>query len=233
MTLMVPRLIALAAVVVSFARGTDKVCTFVNEPKIPYFWDEKCVVESLGCWADGVHAQCRFCGKAPYVPIDCPPDATVPLVKECNFKNPPVTPFYWEPACVNHLLGCNADGENLECRFCGEGAYADIRCPTEEQECTWPGAEPVTPYYWDTTCQMGHLGCNADGIHIECRFCEMFPFKSVRCPPYARPEIPTYECWFPHGTAQTYYWDNNCKLGILGCLADGIHEPLIMFDVFH
>ena len=28
------------------------------------------------------------------------------------------------------------------------------------------------PYYWDDFCQWGTLGCNADGHHIQCRFCD-------------------------------------------------------------
>lgn len=31
--------------------------------------------------------------------------------------------------------------------------------------------EPVQGYYWDPWCQLGDLGCNADGKHVACRFC--------------------------------------------------------------
>ena len=92
-------------------------------------------------------------------------------------------------------------------------------------------------------------GCNADGIHMECRFCDAKPFLDVPCPPEFRPPYPTDEslgislwnwkntqnfetssnecpdrCYFPQGTRQSYYWDNNCQLGLSGCYADGIHE---------
>ena len=39
-------------------------CSFANPPVVPYYWDPNCTndLTSLGCWADGVHAECRFCG---------------------------------------------------------------------------------------------------------------------------------------------------------------------------
>ena len=43
---------------------------------------------------------------------------------------------------------------------------------------------------------------NADGIHVQCRFCDHKPFNSVHCPPSARPNYQDGECWFPQGTAQ-------------------------------
>ena len=83
--------------------------------------------------------------------------------------------------------------------------------------------EPVTPYYWDPLCRMGMLGCNADAIHVQCRFCDYKPFHSVRCPDRARPPYPDGKCWFPHGTSQSYKWDPTCKWGKTGCWADGVN----------
>ncbi|CAJ1363804.1 unnamed protein product, partial [Effrenium voratum] len=204
------------------AEAGGKWCSFVNEPRIPYFWDESCLVErSLGCWADGIHPQCRFCGSAPYLTVPCPDDAKVPDYRVCDFENEPLTPYYWEPRCDQGLKGCKADGKTPECRFCGEGDFAEILCP--EGGCSFVN-EPSTPYFWDTTCEIGKLGCNADGLHVHCRFCDVFPFRPVGCPPQVRPDYPTGECWFPQGTAQTYYWERTCQVGILGCLADGLHE---------
>ena len=60
---------------------------------------------------------------------------------------------------------------------------------------------------------------NADGIHVQCRFCDHKPFNSVHCPPSARPNYQDGECWFPQGTAQSYKWDTKCMWGILGRLA--------------
>lgn len=196
-------------------------CTFVNPPRVPYYWDEKCAVESLGCWADGVHPQCRFCGEAPYTGLKCPDNAIVPHRRACAFDNPPVVPFYWEPTCEDGMLGCFADGHNLGCRYCGHGNYENITCPTSV--CSFVN-EPVTPYYWDTLCQMGMLGCNADGIHVQCRFCDFQPFNAIQCPESARPTYEDGECWFPMGTAQTHKWNPRCQWGILGCWADGVHR---------
>lgn len=197
-------------------------CAFVNPPVVPYYWDPSCNsnIVSLGCWADGVHNECRFCGEEPYTGVHCPSDAIVPSHKKCEFDNPPINTYYWEPQCKNGTLGCLADGKNWGCRWCGFGAYSSVTCPSST--CTFDN-EPVTPYYWDSLCEMGMLGCNADGIHVQCRFCDHQPFNSVYCPPSARPNYQDGECWFPQGTAQSYKWDKNCMWGILGCWADGVH----------
>lgn len=59
------------------------------------------------------------------------PDAS-PLVLprgNCSFAaEPPVsTPFVWDIVCKSGGLGCNADGQHNECRWCGFGSYRD--CP--------------------------------------------------------------------------------------------------------
>ena len=51
--------------------------------------------------------------------------------------------------------------------------------------------------------ELSELAGNADGIHVQCRFCDHQPFNSVHCPPSARPNYPDGECWFPQGTAQS------------------------------
>lgn len=194
-------------------------CSFVSQPEVPYYWDPECNNgSSLGCWADGVHGECRFCGEAPYTGLACPSNAVVPSIHACRFDNPPVTPVFWDESCDMGMKGCNADGKHLGCRFCGEGNYSDIECPSEV--CSFPN-EPVTPYYWDSLCQMGMLGCNADGIHTQCRFCAKVPFQNVPCPEDARP--PYGECWFPIAPDAMYYWEESCHWGELGCWADGVH----------
>eukprot|EP00438_Fugacium_kawagutii_P009827 Skav212328 [mRNA] locus=scaffold3374:201216:203163:- [translate_table: standard] len=209
-------------------------CVFPNEPRVPYYWDDSCEVGELGCWADGLHKECRFCGDVPYV-TECPEDAKIPEYKICYFPVPPVTDYYWEPKC-NLPPGDpkREDEGHRECRFCGSGAYSDIKCPVKS--CTF-SAEPNVPHYWDSTCEIGKKGqmdihdplvnlegCNADGIHVQCRFCDVKPFIDVPCPPEVRPPYPTDECYFPQGTSQTYFWDNSCQLGLDACYADGVHE---------
>ena len=70
-------------------------CTFANPPVVPYFWDPACHndLTSLGCWADGVHAACRFCGEAPYTGVHCPKETIVPKNDACRFDEAPATPF--------------------------------------------------------------------------------------------------------------------------------------------
>jgi len=199
-------------------------CTFPAAPEEPYYWDPNCTSAdvSLACWADGVHAQCRFCGESPYLGIPCPSNAVVPSVAACRFPNEPTTSAYWEPTCYVGMKGCFADGENVGCRFCGDGNYSDI--PSPPAVCEFVN-EPWTPYYWEPSCHRNgqSLGCHADGVHPECRFCDKVPFQSVPCPDSARPAYGFKECWFPHGSATAHYWDEDCEWGILGCWADGVN----------
>lgn len=69
-------------------------CSFVNPPFVPYYWDPTCHWDntSLGCWADGVHAECRFCGEEPYTGVHCPEGSISPSHKACSFDEAPVTP---------------------------------------------------------------------------------------------------------------------------------------------
>eukprot|EP00933_Yihiella_yeosuensis_P029566 TRINITY_DN23187_c0_g1_i1.p1 TRINITY_DN23187_c0_g1~~TRINITY_DN23187_c0_g1_i1.p1 ORF type:complete len:282 (-),score=43.17 TRINITY_DN23187_c0_g1_i1:455-1231(-) len=193
-------------------------CKFAAPPHLPYFWDLDCAIGKLGCFADGKHVQCRFCGETPYTGIGCPSNAVVPIARVCDFDNAPITPVYWEPKCKVGMKGCFADSKHRGCRFCGADNYTDIECPPSV--CSFDN-EPISPYYWDAKCQMGMLGCNADGIHAQCRFCAKMPFQNIECPESARP--PYGECWFPKGVEQKHYWDENCTWGMPGCWADGVH----------
>jgi len=196
-------------------------CQFQNEPFIPYYWDKDCVAGDLGCWADGVHAQCRFCGHNPSIGVPCPEGAAQPNSPGCAFDNEPSIPYYWEPGCGESVTsGCNADGKNVRCRYCGAGDYSAIDCPAS-QVCQFAN-EPAVPFFWDPSCTDGGLGCNADGIHEECRFCAVRPFQDVSCPGQATAEE---ACTWPVMGAPSVpsYWDPNCTLGDLGCWADGLH----------
>ena len=49
-------------------------------------------------------------------------------------------------------------------------------------DCTFPRHPPeATPFVWDPSCQGGGVGCNADGSHMECRWCGFGPY--LPCPP--------------------------------------------------
>jgi len=197
-------------------------CSFANEPNIPFFWDPMCLENgtSLGCNADDINPQCRFCGAGPYEDVYCPPSW-------CEFDNPPFLPYFWDSDCSNGEAGCLADGKHVQCRFCGEYPYnGTVACPqdshaviTPENWCQFDN-EPVTPYFWDATCADGMLGCKADGKHISCRFCGVGDYAEVACPASL--------CNFPEATpAAPYYWEPRCwdsPQHVLGCKADGIHE---------
>jgi len=200
-------------------------CSFANEPQIPYYWDESCPQDghSLGCLADGEHAQCRFCGAGDYGSVPCP-------VSSCSFGNPPHLPYYWDASCEMGQIGCNADGGHVQCRFCGEFPFnGTVPCPTlgtvsPVDACSFDN-EPVTPYFWDSSCEAGALGCQADGEHLGCRFCGGGEYSEVTCPASL--------CTFGTDGVQVpvapygYYWEPECwgESGMaLGCMADGIHH---------
>jgi len=171
-------------------------CHFENEPFVPYYWDEDCALGKLGCWADGVHPQCRFCGDAPYTSIDCPasvggqranpPAGANQSAKQCAFVNEPTVPFFWDEGCHAGKLGCLADGLHEQCRFCAQRPFETIPCPSSVappgDRCSFPGGEPETPYFWDESCQLGDIGCWADGLHVQCRFCGSGVYGNVTCP---------------------------------------------------
>lgn len=197
-------------------------CKFANEPYIPYYWDPECEVGIEGCWADGVFAQCRFCGDFPYTGIPCPEGTAPPRAAACAFEVEPETPYFWDPSCEMGQHGCNADGKNVHCRYCGANGFSDIACRAS-QVCQFD-SHPTVPYFWDARCgQTKFLGCNADGIHQECRFCASRPFEDVSCPGQEAPAVDT--CTWPlRGEPSTpHFWDPSCKMGTLGCWADGLH----------
>lgn len=197
-------------------------CKFPNDPFVSYYWDTDCEMGKLGCWADGLHAQCRFCGDYPYTSIPCPEGAAPPNAAACNFRgNLPETPHYWEPGCTMGMHGCNADGTNVNCRYCGADGFSDIPCPAE-QVCQFKQT-PTVPYFWDPECTEGMLGCKADGVNVQCRFCATRPFEDVACPDYVAP--PENTCTWPmRGEPRIpYFWDPTCRKGMLGCWADGLH----------
>jgi len=200
-------------------------CSFKNEPQIPYFWDPRCADGSavLGCKADGINPQCRFCGVGEYKDIECQKPSL------CDFDNLPHLPFYWDSECSMGKLGCLADGRNMQCRFCGEFPYnGTVPCPPDatvpDKEICWLGDDAPYPFFWDATCEDGMLGCKADGKHRGCRFCGAGPYAEVACPASL--------CTFPPSSSHPstpfqYYWEPRCwstSEHVLGCNADGIHK---------
>lgn len=160
-------------------------CAFDVEPTTRYFWDSTCYMGKHGCNADGEHAHCRFCGSGGFEDVHCPGSQV------CEFDNLPAVPFYWDPQCTDGMLGCKADGVHPECRFCAERPFEAVPCPepihAPQNECSWPQrGEPSVPHFWDETCEMGKLGCWADGIHAECRFCGSGIYEAIACPNVTR-----------------------------------------------
>eukprot|EP00747_Dinoflagellata_sp_TGD_P206583 gnl/TRDRNA2_/TRDRNA2_80275_c0_seq1.p1 gnl/TRDRNA2_/TRDRNA2_80275_c0~~gnl/TRDRNA2_/TRDRNA2_80275_c0_seq1.p1 ORF type:complete len:166 (+),score=33.95 gnl/TRDRNA2_/TRDRNA2_80275_c0_seq1:49-546(+) len=94
-------------------------------------------------------------------------------------------------------LGCNAEGTNQNCRFCGfknaKGVeYPPCPAPEPEAPCGVEPAEvcsqnPGEKCYYDVSCSddppgQGGLGCNADGVNRNCRFCGFKNAKGVEYP---------------------------------------------------
>eukprot|EP00405_Crypthecodinium_cohnii_P006883 CAMPEP_0194782362 /NCGR_PEP_ID=MMETSP0323_2-20130528/78647_1 /TAXON_ID=2866 ORGANISM="Crypthecodinium cohnii, Strain Seligo" /NCGR_SAMPLE_ID=MMETSP0323_2 /ASSEMBLY_ACC=CAM_ASM_000346 /LENGTH=311 /DNA_ID=CAMNT_0039721169 /DNA_START=56 /DNA_END=988 /DNA_ORIENTATION=- len=179
-------------------------CQFPNEPLVPYYWDMDCTLGDLGCWADGIHIQCRFCGEAPSTSLSCPAVVGGSIaaggssnLNECTFPNEPHTPYFWDPSCTNGQLGCFADGIHEECRFCAHRPFETVACPEgvgpDASQCFFTeGFEPKIEYFWDESCEMGKLGCWADGIHAKCRFCGSGAYHEVECPTVAAEAAASY-----------------------------------------
>jgi len=158
-------------------------CDFDHEPVgVGYYWDPDCprVDKGLGCLADGKNQGCRFCGgSGNYSSIPC-------VVDQCTFENEPATPYYFDETCYNGKVGCLADGIHDKCRFCGRRPFEYITCPDSvpiiESACSFRN-QPTVKYYWEPDCTMGMLGCWADGIHAQCRFCDgtQGEFAGVAC----------------------------------------------------
>lgn len=159
-------------------------CVFENQPATQYTWDESCLdplANTVGCNADSIHKECRFCGMEPY-----------PACPSCTFANEPTTPYVWDSNCGigGVSRGCFADSVHRECRFCGAEGFDD--CPPELKvpstgTMPTPGRcsfklEPVTPYVWDAFCGWGNntKGCYADGLHRQCRFCGFGDYNPCR-----------------------------------------------------
>jgi len=88
--------------------------------------------------------------------------------QRCVFSVEPRTPYAWDERCndpaLDHL-GCRADGEHQECRFCDLPPFAP--CPACYD------SPPATRVVWDNRCIPGKYtkGCFADGKNFECRYC--------------------------------------------------------------
>eukprot|EP00931_Biecheleriopsis_adriatica_P064789 TRINITY_DN39486_c0_g1_i1.p1 TRINITY_DN39486_c0_g1~~TRINITY_DN39486_c0_g1_i1.p1 ORF type:complete len:1099 (+),score=161.87 TRINITY_DN39486_c0_g1_i1:69-3365(+) len=73
-----------------------------------------------------------------------------------------------------------------------EPNVADLKGPPSlllpKGKCYFPVQPPArTPFFWDTACAAdGGVGCNADGQHMECRWCGFEPY--LACP--RMPETP-------------------------------------------
>jgi hypothetical protein len=190
-------------------------CDFENEPlNVGHFWDPTCKMGDLGCNGDGRHVECRLCGAAEFASVPCPSSS-------CRFANEPFIPYFWDVECEAGKLGCWADGIHPQCRFCGDFPYTSTSCPKglaappRAATCSFEN-EPETPYYWDPSCKMGMHGCNADGVHVHCRFCGSGIYSDIHC---AASQV----CEFALPPTVPYYWEPECRVGMLGCKADGVH----------
>lgn len=107
-----------------------------------------------------------------------------PSSLNCSFPATPSDLYFWDETCENGLahMGCNADGVHMACRWCGKNPYP--ACPQEAlvARCSFPDI-PASQYVWDERCEdpaSDHTGCNADGVHMQCRWCGTEPYSA--CP---------------------------------------------------
>lgn len=69
-------------------------------------------------------------GPIPEIPGPSPALPTGRPTGECEWAHEPGTRYFWDPSCINGGAGCNADGKNHECRFCGSGPFP--ACPSTQ-----------------------------------------------------------------------------------------------------
>merc|ERR1712217_921469 len=114
-------------------------------------WDPTCNVpgvDHVGCKADGINEECRFCGGGDY--ISC---------HECIFKDKPEVAYVWDNRCVPavYTKGCLADGIHFQCRFCGSDDFAP--CPTTTSTVTTKSTQSTET----TTQDVDAIGTSPEG----------------------------------------------------------------------
>lgn len=133
---------------------------------------------------DSRHRQCRFCGSGAYADIPCPR-------KTCTFSAEPAIPYYWDSTCE-----VGKKGRELNAFWKKSIKHIDVNVIflsmipylTSASRCWQISLELLVHLQ-----MISIAGCNADGIHMECRFCDAKPFLDVPCPPEFRPPYPTDE----------------------------------------
>ena len=65
--------------------------------------------------------------------------------------------YYWEPFCFFGMLGCFADGKNVECRFCGSGDFIDVTCKTTTTTTTTSSTTPGKAILEQSAVNLGSL----------------------------------------------------------------------------
>jgi hypothetical protein len=129
-----------------------------------------------------------FVTSAPTVGHTDSPAPPPAFAGDCSFGEQPSLEYFWDESCApSGGAGCKADGKHMECRYCGKEGFPV--CPTSdggkmhvEQPVSVPSLPdktgchfknvPTVQYFWDTSClEKGGMGCMADGVNMECRYC--------------------------------------------------------------
>mmetsp|Transcript_88043 Transcript_88043/g.158722 ORF Transcript_88043/g.158722 Transcript_88043/m.158722 type:complete len:416 (+) Transcript_88043:56-1303(+) len=113
-------------------------CSFESSPAFPFYWDEDgCKAAGvLGCKADGISVQCRFCGEPPYQSIQCPD----PMKDAHHIKYDIPHQASWivvgggAAGCAAAAALADAGEEVLLL----ERGVSDLEVPATQQAGTWP-----------------------------------------------------------------------------------------------
>jgi len=117
----------------------------------------------IGSWAGNLGVPCKIEGPewtspspSPSGGGGAPEPAPSNRTGSCEFPNQPSLPYFWDQTCWLGKLGCLADGINVECRYCGVGAFIDVICPESTTQPYTPTPTPSpspNPYYTTTSYQ--------------------------------------------------------------------------------
>jgi len=111
----------------------------------------------------------------------------------CFFPSTPQIGFYWDPCCYFGKLGCHADAVNIECRFCGNGPWSSVSCPSTTTTTT---AEAAFRYKLITSGACHDLGLDPVKNEAACQAAaQELGLEATSVTAIQRPDRPEWCYW--------------------------------------
>ena len=123
---------------------------------------------------------------APPAPPPAPPNATTAIVIDIGDTGVKDKCRDWVPAALVAML--ETDGDEAPATM--PELSAEVACETHAAARCGPRVAEHETCYYDERCSTlgnfedpyGHLGCNAAGLHWNCRFCGFGGYNDIPCP---------------------------------------------------